>query len=58
MIRTMEKTRVNNYGSASFWACEDNENNRRILANANIFYWKKTFIAANGLTVSRLEWND
>ena len=57
-MKNIEKSRVNYFGGASFWACEDTEENKKILANAGIFFWKKTFKAANGLTVSRLEWND
>ena len=54
----IEKVRVNYYGGASFWACEATEENKKALVNANIFFWTKTFKAANGMKVSRLEWND
>ena len=54
----MRKFRINYYGGTSFWVCEDTETNRRILSNAGIFFWSKTFRAADGTVVSRLEWND
>lgn len=54
----VEKFRINYYGGASFWICSDTEENRKALANAGVYFWKKTFKAANGETVSRLEWND
>lgn len=57
-MKRIEKVRVNNYGGASFWACEDTNENRKALANAGVFFWKKTFQAADGSYVSRLEWND
>ena len=57
-MKNMRKFRINYYGGTSFWVCEDTETNRRILSNAGIFFWSKTFRAADGTVVSRLEWND
>ena len=57
-MKNIEKSRVNYFAGASFWACEDSMENRRILANAGILFWSKTFQAADGSHVSRLEWND
>lgn len=57
-MKNIRKFRINYFTGASFWACEDTTDNRIILANAGIFYWLKTFKAANGAIVSRLEWND
>ena len=57
-MKNLKKFRINYYGSASLWACDDNERNRKILKQSNIFFWKKTFVAADGTTISRLEWND
>ena len=58
MLKTMEKFRINYYGGASFWICSDTTENRKALANAGVFFWTKTFQAADGTFVSRLEWND
>lgn len=55
---SIKKSRINYFGGASFWACEASEENKKILANAGIFFWEKTFRAADGNKVSRLEWND
>lgn len=57
-MKQIEKSRVNYYGGASFWICADTTENRRALANAGVFFWAKSFRAANGEKVSRLEWND
>ena len=55
IMKTIKKSRINYFGGASFWACEDNRENRKTLSNNGVFYWTHTFKAANGLTVSRLE---
>ena len=57
-MKKIEKSRINFYGGASFWACEDTTENRKALANAGVFFWTKSFKAADGSIISRLEWND
>lgn len=50
--------RINYFGTPSFWVCDDTEENKTILTLNNIVFSSHTFMAANGETVSRLEWND
>ena len=58
IMQNLKKFRINYYGGASFWVCDDNEANKRTLTQAGVFFWRKKFQAADGSIVSRLEWND
>lgn len=55
IIKKVNASRVNYFGTASFWVCDATNENYKLLKENNINFTTHTFLANDGLTVTRFE---